>query len=366
MSGEQLPIAFVRARKPDGSECTVDLTELENALDGGWPGQAYLVPDTGQILHSSSEFDDFGDEDADEEIPDNVLEVESIASHTKFRWMESFTDTVRSIPLQSALRRALRDRKPFRNFKDELMGYPSERQRWFQFEREQVKDEAVSFLESFDWDILEVVDERIAEIVAAHVDPEERVPITTEEHEWILRGAWRIALRGGRTQLGLLLKGSRNRNLLKHNLETFPAYGKLSFLTLEEIEKRIDRIIRKGDLQIEFSGDLPVIRLTDQASTRVAAWANEYECREAAAADDKTLKMLLGDWRNRRKDRQVEMIEASACLTPEDRRKLLLEFSGVAGKDIRAVIEKTLSSQQVPESGQSRSLVGSDHSNPKL
>jgi len=65
-------------------------------------------------------------------------------------------------------------------------------------------------------------------------------------------GSWEIATSGGRSQLGLLLKGSKDKRLLKHNLQASPAFGQLSFLTLEEIENRIDHVIRKGDLRVEF------------------------------------------------------------------------------------------------------------------
>src|SRR6266566_9355212 len=88
---------------------------------------------------------------------------------------------------------------------------------------------------------------------------------------------------GGRTQLALLLKGSRNKSVLKHHLDHSPAYGKLSFLTIEEIQNRIDQVIRKNDLRVEFFGDLPLIVLTDAAWERVMPWSNAQECSSASA-----------------------------------------------------------------------------------
>src|SRR5437762_1507603 len=85
-----------------------------------------------------------------------------ISSHERFRWMESFIETVHSIAAQSALRGALRQKKPFRSFKDALMEYPAVRQQWFQFEAARVKREAIALIESFDWEILEVIDNRPA------------------------------------------------------------------------------------------------------------------------------------------------------------------------------------------------------------
>ena len=189
------------------------------------------------------------------------------------------------------------------------MEYPAERERWYKFEAEKLRAEATGLIESFDWEIIEVVDPTPAKAVAAGVTPQERVPITTEEHEWILRGGWQIASSGGRSQLGLLLKGSKDKKLLKHGLQTSPAYGRLSFLTLEEIENRIDHVIRKGDLQIAYFGDLPLIVLTDQGWNRVRAWANEHECTLAGAADETTLRQILTRWTNRRRDEPSQTTE---------------------------------------------------------
>jgi hypothetical protein len=91
--------------------------------------------------------------------------------------------------------------------------------------------------------------------VPIEVDPAARLAPTKEEREWILRGASEIAGKGGRSQLALLLKGSKDKKLLKHNLDHSPVYGKLSFLIIEEIENRIDHLIRKNDLRLESSGD---------------------------------------------------------------------------------------------------------------
>ncbi len=101
-----------------------------------------------------------------------------------------------SITAQSALRNALRQKKPFRHFKDALMEYPAVRQQWFQFQAERVKAEAVALIEGFGWEILEVSDARPNRSIPEEIDPAERVPSTSEEYEWILRGASEIAARG--------------------------------------------------------------------------------------------------------------------------------------------------------------------------
>ncbi len=153
-----------------------------------------------------------------------------------------------------------------------------------------LKLEAIAWIQSLDWEILEVFDHRPLKDVSIDIDPAQRVPPTREEREWILRGASEIAAKGGRSQLALLLKGSKDKKLLKHHLDHSPAYGKLSFLTIEEIENRIDHLIRKNDLRVEFFGDLPLILLTDSAWEHVRAWSNALECRQAATADERALK----------------------------------------------------------------------------
>src|SRR5215467_1748212 len=149
------------------------------------------------------------DDESEEAVaPDDeeALPIDGINSRVRFQWMEEFIDTVHSISAQNALRDALRHKRPFRNFKDALMEFPVLRKKWFQFEAMKVKTEAANLLESLDFEILEIVDPRTLEITE-EIDAAENVPLTAEEHECILRGAWLVAAKGGQTQLSLLLKG---------------------------------------------------------------------------------------------------------------------------------------------------------------
>ncbi len=345
-----MPASYIRARRPDGTECVIDLIELESALEGGAPGEYYFMPDSGEIVfHSTDDLlddDDLEQDDEDEvaDTPADALPLDPVDSRVRFRWMEDFIQTVHSITAKSALSHALRLKKPFRHFKDVLLEYPAVRERWFQFEAEKTKGEAIALIESFDWEILEVADARPQKSISDEVDPAERVPLTSEEYEWILRGAWEIAAKGGRTQLALLLKGSKNKTVMKHGLDQAPAYGKLSFLTIEEIENRIDHVIRKNDLRVEFFGDLPLIVLTDQGWEHVRPWANEHEARVAAAAGERLLNEILLKWRGRRRDEQLDLINAVASIDAENARRVLNAWREIAGKEVRAHIETKLQS----------------------
>jgi len=341
-----MPHSYIRAKRPDGSECSIDLAELETALEDNNGGEYFFLPDSAEIHFRPSEdmFDEDTEEDEESAIPEDaeVLSVDPIPSHERFRWMEDFIRSVHSIAAQSVLRNALRQKKPFRHFKDALLQYPAVRQQWFQFEADRMRQEAIALIESFDWEILEVVDPRPSTEVSVEADAAERLLPTREEREWILRGAWQIAAKGGRSQLALLLKGSKDKKLLKHNLDQSPVYGRLSFLIIEEIENRIDHLVRSNDLRIEFFGDLPLILLTDTSWKEVRPWANELECREAAAADARRLNEILTGWRNRSRVEQFHLIDAVTSLDPEVGRRILTAWREVAGKEVRARIEAKL------------------------
>ena len=75
----------------------------------------------------------------------------------------------------------------------------------------------------------------------------------------ILRAADEIIATGGRTILSKILKGSKDKKVLEHGLDLCPVYGFYRHLTLEEISHRIDFVIQKGYIKIEYSSRLPVI-----------------------------------------------------------------------------------------------------------
>jgi hypothetical protein len=330
-------------RNPDGEEFNIDLIQLEDALQGTLPGHYYFLPKSGRIIFISSEEMDDESEEPTVSDDEEALPIDALDSRTQFGWMEDFISTVHSIAAQNALRDALRHKKPFRNFKDALMEFPQLRKKWFEFEALKVKTEAVDLLESLDFEILEVVDSRPRESTTEEIDPAENVPLTVEEHESILRGAWQVEAKGGRSQLSLLLKGSKDKSVLKHRLDQSPVYGKLSYLTIEEIENRIDQLIRSGELRTEFFGDFPLIVLTDQSWLRIQPWAHEYECHLAASADARTLNEILNDWRNRRRDEQHQLLEAITLTERESARRVLQAWHALSGKEMRSRIESTLS-----------------------
>lgn len=74
------------------------------------------------------------------ETADRYLAIPIIGSDEGYRTMEDFVEIVQNPRLRKSLIVALRGRKPFRRFKDMLVEYPAEQERWFAFERQRVRE----------------------------------------------------------------------------------------------------------------------------------------------------------------------------------------------------------------------------------
>ncbi len=77
-----------------------------------------------------------------------LVPIEPLPSSVEHGWMEEFVETVAAAALRRRLEDALaRRRAPFRQFKDVLAGHPAERERWFAFHDERVREAARAWLE---------------------------------------------------------------------------------------------------------------------------------------------------------------------------------------------------------------------------
>ncbi len=78
---------------------------------------------------------DLPGEDGNEAVePDRYVTIPRIETHDAYETMVDFVETVRSDHLRELLSVALRGKGAFRRFKDVLLDYPAERERWFEFE----------------------------------------------------------------------------------------------------------------------------------------------------------------------------------------------------------------------------------------
>ena len=66
----------------------------------------------------------------------SFLRVEPAASREQYRWMEKFVGSVSEEPLRERLIISIDGKGAFRRFKDVLLAYPAERERWFSYRAE--------------------------------------------------------------------------------------------------------------------------------------------------------------------------------------------------------------------------------------
>lgn len=76
-----------------------------------------------------------------------LVPIEPWPSSVEYGWMAEFTETVAAAALRRRLEDALAGRSPFRRFKDVLAGHPAERERWFAFRDQRVREAAREWLE---------------------------------------------------------------------------------------------------------------------------------------------------------------------------------------------------------------------------
>ena len=111
----------------------VNWAEVEIAFERNSPGlTSYLDRESGQVLviiDGASEDDCKRQRLAAE--PSQFLKLEPATSREQYRWMERFVATVTEGELRDRLLVAIDGKGAFRRFKDVLIGYPAERERWF-------------------------------------------------------------------------------------------------------------------------------------------------------------------------------------------------------------------------------------------
>ena len=88
--------------------------------------------------------------------------------------------------------------------------------------------------------------------------------LTNEEIKVILRAADELIATGGRSMLAKILKGSKDKKVLEHGLDQCSVYGYYRELTLQEITNRIDWMIKKGYLEIEYTDRLPMLVFSER------------------------------------------------------------------------------------------------------
>lgn len=113
----------------------LDWDALEVAVERNSPDtDSYLDLTTGRILTITT-----GDPEATinrQQVSDNIrnfLRIDPASSREQYRWMERFVGSVADEPLRERLIISIDGKGAFRRFKDVLLAYPAERERWFSY-----------------------------------------------------------------------------------------------------------------------------------------------------------------------------------------------------------------------------------------
>ncbi len=117
----------------------VDWEALEDAFENNAPEvHSYLHLSTGEVLRV---VDGVADPQMHVRIASdgNYLRIDPVSSREQYRWMERFIPMVEDADLRGKLTHAIDGKGAFRRFKDVLMSYGAERERWFGFRSERLR-----------------------------------------------------------------------------------------------------------------------------------------------------------------------------------------------------------------------------------
>jgi hypothetical protein len=120
-------------------EVPVDWEALEDAFENNAPEvHSYLHLTTGEVLRV---VDGVADPQMHARISadPNYLRIDPVSSREQYRWMERFIPMVDDAELRGKLAHAIDGKGAFRRFKDVLMTYAADRERWFAFRSERLR-----------------------------------------------------------------------------------------------------------------------------------------------------------------------------------------------------------------------------------
>ncbi len=117
------------------TQILIDWEALETAVERNSPQtESFIERSSGQVITISA---------GEPEAPalkanvaaniDDYVRVEPASSREQYRWMERFVGSVADEALQQRLLISIDGKGAFRRFKDVLLAYPTERERWFSY-----------------------------------------------------------------------------------------------------------------------------------------------------------------------------------------------------------------------------------------
>jgi hypothetical protein len=119
----------------------------------------------------------------------NYLRVDPVSSREQYRWMERFIATVEEGPLRQKLLQSIDGKGAFRRFKDVLVAFPVDRERWFTFRSERLKTCMEAWLEAQGVSVIARPEWQVptADDVRPHVERTEQPRLDSGEQRVIRR-----------------------------------------------------------------------------------------------------------------------------------------------------------------------------------
>ncbi|MAQ18544.1 MAG: hypothetical protein CMN30_27570 [Sandaracinus sp.] len=168
-------MSTVTKRRREKREVPIAWEALEDAFENNAPEvHSYLQFETGEVIRI---VDGVADPRMHEKIArdDKYLRIDPVSSREQYRWMERFIDSLEDEQeLQTQLTVAIDGKGAFRRFKDVLMSFPVQRERWFTFRSERLASCMKAWLTAHDIVAVERPAWRVpsAEEVQANVETE--------------------------------------------------------------------------------------------------------------------------------------------------------------------------------------------------
>lgn len=150
-SDEPRPAADNRPRR----NVPIAWEALEDAFENNaHEVHSYLHFETGEVIRV---VDGIADPSMHQRIMQDAsyLRIDPVSSREQYRWMERFIATVEESELRQKLLHSIDGKGAFRRFKDVLMSYPIDRERWFTFRSERLRSCMEGWLDAHAIDVVE-------------------------------------------------------------------------------------------------------------------------------------------------------------------------------------------------------------------
>jgi hypothetical protein len=131
-----------------GREVPIAWEALEDAFENNAPEvHSYLNLESGDVIRI---VDGVAEPAMHARIASDAayMHIDPVSSREQYRWMERFIATIEDTELRQRLVGAIDGKGAFRRFKDVLMAYPVDRERWFTFRSERLRIAMETWLEA--------------------------------------------------------------------------------------------------------------------------------------------------------------------------------------------------------------------------